>query len=280
VLSLLGIAHDVSERRTRLMSTPLLRYVLLFAAWCTLTFALRRPAELVSSSTLGLAVAMMLYFIIAHGVQRVSSFYRLVTVIFALGLFVAYVGVDQGLSPYQCVIYDPADMNDPGMPDGRECSVQAPDGAPQDGFIDCVLTGSPGVPYRCEHVGLFNTSSIGGRVRYLGVLHDPNELALATALALPFAFAFLEIRPGALRLALLLLALAVVGVEVVLTGSRGGVMMHLGLVGSLYACVKRLYPSYECALSWKEARNVFLAYAGGLVLWSAFIRHKGAWTLH
>ena len=41
---------------------------------------------------------------------------------------------------------------------------------------------------RSQAVGMFQTTSIdGGRVRYLGVLTDPNELALATALALILA---------------------------------------------------------------------------------------------
>ena len=44
--------------------------------------------------------------------------------------------------------------------------------------MDCHEGGEPGAIYRCERVGLFGTVSVGeGRVRYRGVLKDPNELA-------------------------------------------------------------------------------------------------------
>jgi hypothetical protein len=56
--------------------------------------------------------------------------------------------------------------------------------------------------------------------------------------------------------------------------------IHLGMVGSLYSCVKRLYPDYKCELPWKEARNVFWGYIAWLVVWTIYIKFKGAWTLH
>src|SRR5262249_12026688 len=53
--------------------------------------------------------------------------------------------------------------------------------------------------------------------------------------------------------------------------------IHWGMCGALYCCVKRIYPGYDCRLSWKEARNVFFAYAGFVVFWAGYIKHKGAW---
>ena len=41
----------------------------------------------------------------------------------------------------------------------------------------------------------------------------------------------------------------------------------------------RTYPTYSCKLSWKEARLVFLVYLGYLVVWTGFIKYKGAWVL-
>ena len=54
--------------------------------------------------------------------------------------------------------------------------------------------GIPGVEYMCEHPGFLGTHSIAGRVRYRGLLKDPNELAWAVGLGVPFAFALYELQ--------------------------------------------------------------------------------------
>jgi len=433
-VSLAGMAYDVSRRRTVLMSTPHLRYAVMFVVWCVLTLAIRKPSE-ISARITTVLVCLTLYVIIATGIQRVQSLIKLITVVFACGVFIAYVGADQGLSPFQCVIYSPTDKNGAGYPDGRECLMIDPEGGPHDGTMDCMMTGKPGLAYQCERAGLFGTTSCGGgRVRYLGVLLDPNELALASALAVPFAFAFLEMKRSVFRLALLLATLVVVAVEIVFTQSRGGqitfgavlgayfikkygwkrgmlvgammavpmvmlggrhdesadestlerlgcaaagikmliqfpltgvgfsqymeyhfltahnayilacgelglpgmwlfgiliylaikipvtvirfemidtpetarikavamamlaaliggsvgifflswcyhyvLWIHWGMCGALYCCVRRLYPEYECRLSWKEARTIFLGYLGFVIFWAGYIKHKGAW---
>ena len=111
------------------------------------------------------------------------------------------------------------------------------EGTERDGlYLDCVESGGrPGIKYECEKVGLFGTNSIGGgRVRFIGVLMDPNDLALATAVSTPFAFAFLEIKPSVLRLALLLATLACVALEIFFTQSRGGVLTFGAVLGSYF----------------------------------------------
>lgn len=54
--------------------------------------------------------------------------------------------------------------------------------------------------------------------------------------------------------------------------------IHFGLIGALYACAKRLYPDFEVRLSRKELRNIFFGYIVMLIVWSAYIKHKGAWN--
>ena len=68
-----------------------------------------------------------------------------------------------------------------GSYDGRPCVTPR----------ECYLgDAEPGGQYMCEHIGWFGTTSVGnGRVRYRGVLQDPNELALAGGIGLPLAFA-------------------------------------------------------------------------------------------
>jgi hypothetical protein len=234
LFALIGLAHDISERRTKLMMSPLLKWGLVFLAWCATTLLARVPNQF-TGKIVGMVVSMILMFIVGHAIQRLDSLMKVAWVVFAIGLFVAYVGADQGLSPFECIIFNPAEKNGRGWPDGRLCDMKEADGTPHDGTMDCISTGKPGVAYACEHSGMLGTSSVGGgRVRYLGVLMDPNELALATALIVPFAFAFLEIRPNIFRLALLLLTILLVAVEIVFTSSRGGQVAFGAVLGAYF----------------------------------------------
>ena len=224
----------MSRRRTKLVRTPHLRYIGAFVFWCIFTLAIRKPELITSPSVILICVNLTLYSLIATGIQDLQKFRKLITVVFACGLWVAFVGAHQGMSPFQCVVYNPAEKNAMGFPDGRECLMVDDEGLPHDGTADCLASGKPGLPYQCERAGLFGTTSCGGgRVRYLGVLLDPNELSLATALAVPFAFAFLEMKPSAARVALLLVTLVVVAIEIVFTQSRGG-QVTLGAVLGAY----------------------------------------------
>ena len=233
LLSVAGMAYDVSRRRTVLMWTPHLRYALMFSGWCLITLLLRAPHK-VTTIIPGFPTCLILYTVMATGIQSVQSFYRLLLVVFTCGLFVAFVGAHQGWSPFQCVVYNPADTNSVAFSDGRECTMVDEDGLPHDGTVECMASGKPGLAYQCERAGLFGTTSCGaGRVRYLGVLLDPNELALATALVVPFAFALVEMKRSFLRVLLLLMTLSVVAVEIGYTQSRGG-QISLGAVLGAY----------------------------------------------
>ena len=216
------------------MATPHLRYAGGFILWCMFTLAIRRPAELVGKSIL-ILVCLTLYVIMATGVQSVKNLQRMLLVVFSCGLFVAFVGAHQGLSPFQCVVYNPADKNSVAFADGRECAVVDEEGLPHDGTVDCMESGKAGMAYDCERAGLFGTTSCGGgRVRYLGVLLDPNELSLATAIAIPFAFALLEMRWSFMRILLLIGTLATVGLEIVFTQSRGGQVTMGAVLGAYF----------------------------------------------
>jgi O-antigen ligase len=95
----------------------------------------------------------------------------------------------------------------------------------------------PGAEYACEHVGLLGTTSVGGgRIRYRGVLQDPNELSLAGCIGLPVAFAFSqsERRRKFGRLSLAVLTFALVLVCAVYTGSRGGQLVFLVVLGAYF----------------------------------------------
>lgn len=231
-LAVAGLCIDVGTRRTRLIGNPMTPWCIFFVVWCIITAAIADPGLVAKSSPI--VISLLLFFLISHGVQTVKAFTTLVLTIFALGLFVAYIGADQGLSDYGCHIAPPEGDKRRPYYDGRSC--QPPDDMPQEDAVSLCYQG-PGVKsvtYRCEKHGFFTTSSIEGRVRYLGVLTDPNELALATSLALPISFAFFEMRRSATRLLLLLFAVGLVALEVVFTKSRGGQIVFAVVLGAYF----------------------------------------------
>lgn len=232
VLALVGLAIDIAMRRTILLSNPLLPYCAFFVFWCVVTLAYE-DASLLGSKISPLMIALLLYVLISHSVQTVKAFTRLMVTIFSVGLFVAYVGADQGLNHFGCHV-QPPDKNDPRRPiyDGRECEAEG-ELKQEDAVMLCYVDGK-NVYYRCEKPGLFGTSSIEGRVRYLGVLTDPNEVALATSLALPLAFALFEMKRSTMRLALLLFGVGLIALEVVFTKSRGGQIVFAVALGAYF----------------------------------------------
>ena len=232
-LALIGLGIDIGTKRTRLITSPMLPFCVFFVFWCIVTLTISAADKVVANSV-PIFISLLLFLLISLGVQTVKAFTRLVLTIFALGLFVAYVGADQGLNQHACHILLPQD--DPRRPilDGRSC--QGTEELKQEEAVSLCYEGpdAKDVYYGCEKPGLFATSSIEGRVRYLGVLNDPNELALATSLALPIAFAFFEMKRSAARLLLLLFGVGLVALEVVFTQSRGGQLVFAVVLGAYF----------------------------------------------
>jgi hypothetical protein len=162
-------------------------------------------------------------------VQTFRAFQTIAVTLLILILYLAAVGVHQGLAPFGCHRIDPTSTDQAGIYDGRSCIN---DRECEEGDVE------PGADYNCEKIGLFGTSSIaGGRVRYRGALNDPNELALVCSAGLPFAFALLERRRSFGRLLLVALSVSLVATCVVYTQSRGGQLVLLSVLGAYF--VKR-----------------------------------------
>ena len=184
---------------------------------------------------LSLAVCVALYALVAHGVQTFRALHVVAGSVLAMVLVVCGVGAHQGFAPTGCIVVDETSRGDnaSGKPDGRPC----------DNVRSCYLgDAEPGAEYLCEHVGLFGTTSVGrGRVRYRGVLQDPNELALAGGVGLPLAFAIGSVPRRSLgKGALVFLTLVLVVLCAVLTGSRSGQLVFLAVLGVLFFPALRL----------------------------------------
>jgi O-antigen ligase len=96
---------------------------------------------------------------------------------------------------------------------------------------------SPGREYLCEHVGVMNTISVTGRVRFRGIFEDPNELAWSLSVALPFVFAWFERRRvtrGGMQVGPAIVTLLVLAACVycnIMTKSRSGQISLIATLG-------------------------------------------------
>jgi O-antigen ligase len=224
-LAVIGYVIDIRLRRLQPVATNTLPWVVALMVWAIISTAINAGDQLVSRG-LELTILFIVYATIAHGIQRLRTFQFFASVLAATCMFITVVCMHQGLAGKECIGGDEREGEVTGQPDGRECETN----------LECKGAGAePGLEYRCEHVGLFGTYSVEGRVRYRGDLQDPNEAALtmsAGGLALLIAFA-LRKRYLVQRLALVA-CVAIVVVTVFLTQSRGGLVAAL-LVPGVYA---------------------------------------------
>lgn len=224
-LALFGYAVDLRLRRTRPIAAPQLPWVLLFGLWALFTVGHRLPSE-INTFAIDIAIPLTFFFLLAHAVQSFRGLAILTGTVLVIALFLAGVGVHQGLSPYGCIQLDPSAADESGVWDGRSCASAR----------DCNGgDAEPDAEYTCERVGLFGTSSVGGgRVRYRGALNDPNELSLTLCVALPFAFAFFERKRSGPRALLLFVSVALIAVCTIMTKSRGGQLVFLAVLGTYF----------------------------------------------
>ena len=226
-LAVFGLVLDLRVGNLRLRAAPQLPWVLAFFVWSTLTVLIRAPSTAIGQ-VISLSICIALFLLIAHGVQSFRALHVVAAAVLAMVLFVCSVGAQQGFADTGCVVVDESvPGSSAGKPDGRPCetprSCYGPDA-------------EPGAEYLCEHIGLFGTTSIGrGRVRYRGVLQDPNELALAGGVGLPLAFAFGQAGGKKLgRRLLSALSFLLVLLCAVLTASRGGQLVFLAVLGAYF----------------------------------------------
>ncbi len=219
-----GFVLDVKLRRLDPHPVPLLRWVIAFMLWATISSAVKAGPAF-QHNLIELAILLVLFTTIAHGVQTLRAFRMVAATVMVVCLFMTLVCIDQGLQDRSCIITDPEHPGE-GTPDGRPCEMS-------DACYDDAA--EPGSEYRCEKAGMFGTYSIEDRVRYRGELHDPNELGMAVCIgAFSFLVAFANQRRRPLTIVFALLGGFAVLYCVQLTQSRGAILVF-ALVGGVYA---------------------------------------------
>jgi hypothetical protein len=223
-LCAVGMGLDLRLRLTSLRTTTHSALAGLFLVWTAASTAAMASHTAVRVLLVS-APPLIAYLVIGHGVQTFRGLERVAAALLAVTLALGVVGFLQARAPFQCVRIEEGLRGELGRPDGRSCGEGA----------SCNVGGEPGYDYMCEKAGPLGSTSIGhGRVRYRGLLQDPNEFALALALAVPLAMAFFARRRSPPRLALLLVTLALVLFVVVETASRTGQVVLLVAVGAYF----------------------------------------------
>ncbi|MCA9667747.1 MAG: hypothetical protein KC503_19240 [Myxococcales bacterium] len=229
-LAVFGMVVDFRLRLVKPRATPQLPWVAAFAAWCIMTASIKAQSLFSgvghdNLTALDLAILLVWYSLTAHGIQSFRVFKLMALVVVGLTAFLTILMIHQRFSPYQCakIPEDAVLTVVAGIPDGRPCKTAR----------DCLGKDAKlGADYLCERAGLMQAHSIGGRVRYRGVLQDPNELCLALAWSLPFLFAFWQIKREEWLKRLMIVMTAAVMLVIVFTQSRGGQLATMAMFGA------------------------------------------------
>lgn len=235
LLTAVGFVLDVRLGFTRLRSSGLFGWATAYFVWSAITFAVAKarggatiPAELVM-----IGVSFFLFLSLSQAIQTVAGVKLVGSLLLGLTLVLAAVGVHQAFAPLGCVKQDDANPM-VWSADGRPChSIQGAQSADSEEASECADNSVyDSSRFRCEHLGLVGTLSVEGRVRYRGIMEDPNELAMALGLALPFAFALFQSRRSAPRALVAAAALILFGLCTILTQSRSGQLAFLAVLGT------------------------------------------------
>jgi hypothetical protein len=162
-----------------------LRWLAALCAWAYAVSVTRLGLDegLTAGWSVTLGPFFMVLLVFAFGTMK--RLRTLMVVLLASLALISLVMIHQGQQPRQCVEL----RSDPSEP-GAE-PVMIPDGRLCESARLCESEGGvPGSDYVCERVGMLQTISTHGRVRWRGQLDDPNELATIIGSLFPFVFTF------------------------------------------------------------------------------------------
>lgn len=218
-----GFVLDLRVKTIRPRGSPLLALLLALFVWSAITVVVKAP-EAISQQLILLITCLIAFLAVSEGLQGLRSFGIAAGVLVVFSIALASLGVEQGLSSKTC------HLRPTTFAKGYDAALELSDGRSCDAVADCLEGGLPDTEYLCEHDGLLDTHSIGGRVRYRGILEDPNELSWAINMAIPLAFAIYERRRTKRRLLIALVTLVLGAACVIMTQSRSG---QIGILATL-----------------------------------------------
>jgi hypothetical protein len=234
-ICLLGIGFEVATGRLKRFWTPQFPFLAGFVVWCVVVTFMKAGSSAVLDMKETVLFPVIFFVIIVYAGAAYSRLRVITATILAIMLALAFVCTRPSQGPYECIILE---KDEQGVV-ARDQSTGESDGRPCESWHDCTKQFSDEVV--CEQPGWFKTFTVAhGRVRWRGTLADPNELSLAIGAAMSFAFAFHAASQRKSRHLLLVAAVALTTYCVVLTGSRGGVLVLLAVFGVYF--VRRYGP--------------------------------------
>jgi hypothetical protein len=229
-----GYVMDVKMHFVRPRGSALLWLGSTFFAFCLFSHAVKASPSLpVAIPVLG--AALLIFLLVSQGLPTFKAVEAVAAVILTITLAIAAIGVHQALAPLNCFSY--SQVTRMVESDGRTC----------EDADQCLRGGAPDVRYLCEHGGLFNTISIQGRVRYRGILQDPNELAWAVCMGAPLAFALYQRKRSKFRLMTLIVMVVLCAICVIKTQSRAGQLTFAAMM-AVYFIRRYKWPGAIAAL--------------------------------
>ena len=227
-LAMLGIAVDAATGRLKRLGTPQLPFLLAFLGWCVVVTLIKAGTSAVLDMKTTVLFSTIFMFVVLYAGASFERYRAIGLTILAIMLTLAFIATRAAQHPYECIVLD---KDEDGMVARDQSSGQS-DGRACENWRDCTKTFSDDLV--CEQPGWFGTFTVShGRVRWRGTLADPNELSLAIGAAISFAFAIHASMKRKIRHLLLVAAVALAGYCVVLSGSRGGVLV-IGAVIAVY----------------------------------------------
>jgi hypothetical protein len=228
-LALLGIVIELATGKIKTAWSPQLPYLAGFLGWAVVATAIKVGMEPVLDMKTSLGFVVIFMVVVMYAGRSFTSFRALAILLVGISVALSAICIHQGQGEFQCIVLDEEEGGGQGHgdqsrgePDGRSC---------EDPHL-CEQDGLPNREYVCEKPGLFKAFTVAhGRVRWRGTFADPNELSLAIAAAMSFCFAFHASMRTKARHLLLAAVLAIVLYCVLLTGSRGGVLVLLAIFG-------------------------------------------------
>lgn len=234
-IGLVGIVIEAAMGKLRRIGSPQLPLVLAFLVWCYVTVAVREGFGDFEGTHRSILFSVIFMTVVMFASRTILRFRLMVGLLVVLGITLAWVGTTQAMHSFECIKLSAEDVRNGsrtnGEPTGLPCTSSR---------LECDTDDRAASPfyspeefeYVCEKAGPFDTFTVAhGRVRYRGILADPNELSVALSAALALAFAFYGTWRSWLRHPLMAAITGVVGYAIVSSQSRTGVLVAAVVLG-------------------------------------------------
>jgi hypothetical protein len=233
-LAVLGIVIEFGMGKTRSAWTPQLPYLAAFGLWCFGCTLVKTGTSEIGHAVNTVLFSTIFMLVIAYAARSLQRFAVMATLLVVISVILASIGIQQSRGEFECILVSAEDIasgdKTAGTSTGMSCVLSARECNEEATKREMVT--EKGAEFLCEKPGPFNTFSIGhGRVRWRGVLADPNELSLAIGAAFAFCFALHGFMRTKWRHVLFGIVLALAGYCIVQTQSRGGVLVLMGVIG-------------------------------------------------